>query len=105
METPQPPPPDPPQNSYSLTSLAIILAATTSLVALICISLSFVTLNYFLPVLIVAGGVFLFVGFHYVLWGWWLSSVLPPLPEEDEPSKEPLPDSFADDAARRWKNF
>lgn len=38
--------------------------------------LSFLTLNFFGPVLLVGGVLMLVVTFHYLVWGWWLGRVV-----------------------------
>lgn len=105
MDQPQSPPnPSQPSNDWTLTYLLPIVLAVSLAVATV-VGLCFVSMNYFLPVMIVGGVIFALTAFHYVVWGWWLAGVLGPPPPEDEPEHEPLPDSFADDAARRWKQF
>jgi len=49
--------------------------------------LSFLTLNFIGPVLLVGGVLLLIVLFHYVVWGWWLGRVIRQVEdEEDDPS-------------------
>lgn len=75
-----PPRPDPaerPRGSW----LALMLAASAMLALIV--TLTFITLGYFGPVLVVGavmGGIVLF---HYVVWGWWLPHVLRQAAEEE----------------------
>lgn len=48
--------------------------------------LSFLTLNFIGPVLLVGGVLILIVLFHYVVWGWWLGRMLRQVEDEDEES-------------------
>lgn len=61
--------------------LVILLAMTTGLA--VYVILSFLTLNFFGPVLLVGGVLMLIVAFHYFVWGWWLGRLVRQA-EEDE---------------------
>jgi len=50
------------------------------------LALSFLTLNFIGPVLLVGGVLMLIVLFHYVVWGWWLGRVLRQADEEEDES-------------------
>jgi hypothetical protein len=69
MERPQPPP-TPGRHFWAVLLLLVI--ATTSIVGV----LTFLTLGMFLPVVIGVGGLFLMALFHYLVWGWWLGSII-----------------------------
>jgi len=65
--------PQPPEPTWHHL-LAILLATSGGLAILIL--LSFASMNYLLPVMVVGAGIFLVAGFHYVVWGWWLTYLL-----------------------------
>jgi hypothetical protein len=67
---PSPATPEGPQREALGRSLAVLLTVVFGAPALLCLSV--VTLNYLLVVLAVAGGVALFVGLHWLLWGRFL---------------------------------
>ena len=54
--------------------LAIILTGLVGLA--IVVTLTFLTLGSFGPVLLIGFLMFALVGFHYFVWGWWLQKVL-----------------------------
>ena len=67
MDLPERPAGKPPQGSW--VSLAIAaMAALMILTALVML-----TGGYLGLVILVGGGVFAMAGFHYLVWGWWLS--------------------------------
>lgn len=93
---PPPPGPRPPEQNTWLHLLAILLATGGGLAILLV--LNFVTMNALAPVLAIGAGIFLFAGFHYIAWGWWLSHALRDeiaqaereAAEEDAQSPDPL---------------
>lgn len=46
--------------------------------------LSFLTLNFMGPVLLVVGVLILIVLFHYVVWGWWLGRLIRQAEDDEE---------------------
>lgn len=69
--------PEKPRGSW----LSILLAGGLALGTIVV--LTFLTIGYFGPVLVIGavmGGV---VTFHYVIWGWWLQPVLKRAMEEE----------------------
>ncbi len=46
--------------------------------------LSFLTLGFFGPVLIVGGVAFGIALFHYFVWGWWLGKILREAADDDD---------------------
>lgn len=54
--------------------LGILLVLAVGMV--VYLVLSFLTLNFFGPVLVVGGILMMIVAFHYVVWGWWLGRVI-----------------------------
>jgi hypothetical protein len=64
----------------SLLAMVLVL-----LFVLVCTAaLVFLTFGYFLLVLVIGAGVFGLAGFHYVVWGWWLTQVIRREEEEEE---------------------
>ena len=59
-----------PRRSMLSILLAFALLVVTSVV------LSFLTLGSFGPVIAIGGIIFLVIGFHYVIWGWWLGKII-----------------------------
>ncbi len=57
------------------------------------VGLTFLTLGFFGPVMIIAGLIFAMAAFHYLTWGWWLGSVLEAARDEEDN----LPHDFSDD--------
>jgi hypothetical protein len=60
------------QQRSSLLSLVLAFGGGS----LLLLVLFFLTLGYIGPVILVAGGVFAFAAFHWLLWGRWLSTSL-----------------------------
>ncbi len=53
------------------------IMAVFFLALLASILLCFLTMWFFLPVLVIGGiVVFLLTGFHYLVWGWWIGRIL-----------------------------
>ncbi|HZN33183.1 MAG TPA: hypothetical protein VFB80_05165 [Pirellulaceae bacterium] len=69
---PMPPRPDPPEKPRG-TWLAIVLMGSGAL-ALIVV-LTFLTLGFFGPLVLIGLGVFLIIGLQYLLWGWWFERI------------------------------
>jgi hypothetical protein len=67
-----------PQRPYLSIVLAFLLAAA------VFIGLFFLTLGAVGPMLLIAGGVFLFAALHYLVWGWWLSRMIREEASEEE---------------------
>jgi len=73
--------PDPakhPRRSCLSIVLALFLFGGASAV------LFFLTLGSFGLVIAIGGGIFLLIGFHYVVWGWWLGKVIHSEERENE---------------------
>ncbi|HTN77050.1 MAG TPA: hypothetical protein VL096_17445 [Pirellulaceae bacterium] len=80
----KPTPPDaPPRGSW----LALMLAAGVTF--LVIVTLTFLTIGYFGPVLIIAALMAGVVLFHYVVWGWWLEPVLRQAQAEEDAKNNP----------------
>lgn len=75
---PKPTLPEKPRGSW----LAVFL--TLGLTFSCVIVLTFLTIGYFAPVLVVGGIMGGVIAFHYVVWGWWLQPVLKRVMEEEE---------------------
>lgn len=54
--------------------VAMLLAGFLVLMALA--ALAFLSQGYMIPVVLIAGLVFLYIFFHYVVWGWWLGNII-----------------------------
>lgn len=67
-----PPRPEPPEKPRG-TWLAIVLMGSGAL-ALIVV-LTFLTLGFFGPLVLIGLGVFLIIGLQYLLWGWWFERI------------------------------
>ena len=80
LPLPPPKPPEPRQARGSWLSIAV--AITICMAAYT--GLTFLTLGFFGPVLIIGGVVFAIVAFHYVVWGWWLGSVIREASDESD---------------------
>jgi hypothetical protein len=78
--------PDGSQPARGSSWLPIMLASL--LAAVVCIVLFFLTLGGFGMVLAIGGGVFAFIGLHYVVWGWWLSRMIREEVEQEERGSE-----------------
>ena len=65
--------PEPPDRGGS-SWLAIMLAGLLG--AAIVVTLTFLTLGYFGPVLLIGLLIFGLVACHYFVWGWWLQKFL-----------------------------
>jgi hypothetical protein len=61
--------------------LSIMLAGGLALAVIV--ALTFLTIGYFGPVLIIGGVMGGIITFHYVVWGWWLQPVLKRAMEEE----------------------
>lgn len=66
--------PDPEASKPRGSWMAIILVLLVAICAVV--GLMFLTLGYFVLVLIIGAGVFGFAAFHYLVWGWWLTKVI-----------------------------
>lgn len=85
--TDRPPPPmperhEPPaaRSRGSLVSVVMALAAGTA----ITVVLALLTFNTFGVMVLVAGGLFVFIGLQYLVWGWWLGRMLRDEAESDD---------------------
>ncbi len=74
----KPAPPEKPRGSW----LGIVLAG--GLVSTAIVVLTFLTIGYFGPVIIIGAAMAGVVVFHYRVWGWWLQPVLKRAMEEEE---------------------
>lgn len=74
--------PEQPRGSW----LAILLMAGVT--GMLVVVLTFLTIGYFGPVLIVAAAMGCIVLFHYVVWGWWLGKVLRQAAAEEEARRD-----------------
>jgi type VI protein secretion system component VasK len=66
--------------------LAILLAG--GVLFLVVVGLTFLTLGYFGPVIVVAGIMGGVVLFHYLVWGWWLEKILRQAKAEEDAQRE-----------------
>ena len=82
MEPPELRRPDlpPPRRSVLSILLAFVLLGLASAV------LFFLTLGSFGQVIVIGGIILLVIGFHYLVWGWWLGRVI--REEESDEEKE-----------------
>ena len=80
LQSRRPEPPDRDGSSW----LAIILAGLLGTAAVV--TLTFLTLGSFGPVLLIGLLIFGLVAFHYFVWGWWLQRIL--RREHDQESDE-----------------
>jgi hypothetical protein len=78
----RPSPPQQPRGSWISIFLALMFGAVVVVI------LTFITLGTFAPVLVIGGILFLFVGLHYCLWGWWLGGVIRQAEGEEEEADE-----------------
>ena len=70
--SPLPAKPEPPEKPRSIW-LPLLLMGSGAL-ALIFI-LTFLTLGFFGPLVLLALGIFVIIGLQYVLWGWWFEKI------------------------------
>ena len=68
---------DPSRNTATLLAVLALILAALGLMFLVAMVMPQV-----LGLVVVAGGFVFFCAFHYVVWGWWLGSVLQP--EDDD---------------------
>ncbi len=68
--------------------LAVLMAGM--LVLLCLVGLAFLSQGYMIPVVMITGGVFLYVFFHYIVWGWWLGSIIREEARQEEEAKAAL---------------
>ena len=54
--------------------LAVLMAGMVLLLSLV--GLAFLSQGFMIPVVFITGAVFLYVFFHYIVWGWWLGSMI-----------------------------
>ena len=90
---PLPPRPDfdTPRPAGSWLGIALASSAGFTLAAI----LAFLTLGYFIPIVLLALGIFVIIGLQYLVWGWWFERIYRAQPEE-----EALPKSVPAD--HRW---
>ncbi|MCA9117995.1 MAG: hypothetical protein KDA79_23145 [Planctomycetaceae bacterium] len=74
------------RNAATLLALGFLLFCGVGLLALVAL-----VMPQALGLVLVGGGFVLVCGFHYLVWGWWLSSTAPP-PEEEIPRTAPPAD-------------
>jgi fatty acid desaturase len=72
---------------------------------MVIVTLTFLTIGYFGPVLIVGAVMACIVLFHYVVWGWWLEKVLRKAAAEEEARREAELAATAELEARRDAEF
>jgi ABC-type uncharacterized transport system permease subunit len=66
--------------------LTIWLAATLGVT--LAVLLTFLTIGYFGPVILLGIGIFIVIGLQYLVWGWWFERIYRSHPvEDDEPAK------------------
>ena len=85
MEPPELRRPDlpPPRRSVLSILLAFVLLGLASAV------LFFLTLGSFGQVIAIGGIILLVIGFHYLVWGWWLGKIIQAEEQEmDEPGED-----------------
>jgi hypothetical protein len=82
-----PPVPEKPRTSAVPLLLAGVLAV------MVFVALFFLTLGWIGPVLLIGLGILGLGALHYVVWGWWLSSVIHEADEDDNapPSDDTRP--------------
>ena len=66
--------PEPPTTKPQGSWVTLLIAAMAGLMILT--ALVMLTGGYLGLVILVGGGVFAMAGFHYLVWGWWLSDSL-----------------------------
>lgn len=57
--------------------------------------LTFLTLGYFVPIMLLAFGIFVIIGLQYLVWGWWFERIY-----REQPEEETTPE--AAQAEHRW---
>lgn len=72
--SPEPAEPAESAGNFSSGLLAVFLATSVGLGTVVVLSI--LTEGHFLPVLLIGAGIFFMVGFHYLVWGWWLTSTI-----------------------------
>ena len=75
--SPKPVPPLPPAPEFNekprTTWWSLVLAGIALL--FIMVALSFLTLGYFAPVVVLGIGVFAMIGIQYLVWGWYFEKI------------------------------
>ena len=69
---PLPPKPAPPERPRSIW-LALLLLCSGAVAAVVL--LTFLTLGFFGPLVLLGLGVYVIIGLQYLLWGWWFEKV------------------------------
>ncbi len=89
---PMPPRPTPPADDDVAARrrgcLAMVLAGLLVLMALV--GLAFLSQGYMIPVVLVAGALFAYVFFHYVVWGWWLGNIIREEARQEEEARQAM---------------
>jgi hypothetical protein len=79
-----PPPPtrpdfEPPRPRSSWLAIGLAGSAALTMAAI----LTFLTLGYFAPIVLLALGIFVVIGLQYLVWGWWFERIYREDPESD----------------------
>lgn len=99
-----PPPPIPqrpdfeepkPRGSWLAIGLAGSAAFTFAAI------LTFLTLGYFVPIVLLGLGIFVVIGLQYLVWGWWFERIYRDIPDDDV-SFPPAPAKPAPTNQHRW---
>ena len=84
--TPLPPQkPQPPEKPRSIW-LALLLLGSGAVAAVFL--LTFLTLGFFGPLVLLGLGVFVIIGLQYLLWGWWFEKVYRAAPRDESRRRE-----------------
>lgn len=68
--------------------LAVLMAGMLMMICLV--GLAFLSQGFMIPVVMIAGCIFGYVFFHYIIWGWWLGSIIREEARQDEEAKAAL---------------
>lgn len=68
--------------------LAMLLAGFLVLMALAV--LAFLSQGYLIPVVLIATALFLYIFFHYVVWGWWLGNIIREEARQEEEARRAM---------------
>ncbi len=68
--------------------LAVLMAGMLVMICLV--GLAFLSQGFMIPVVMIAGCIFFYVFVHYIIWGWWLGSLIREEARQDEEARAAL---------------